>query len=441
MNTSIGLDLNTDGINPFAWEAAYQESLCLISGFEFLDRIIDRTTFPGSEWVYARRTEERRLKRQKYGWQIIGDLTTMQLAEPFSLYKDISYYSIPGHSSDKKPPDIYADYTQRNSQWKMSQGDFPASSINIFHGKTHGYTHHVFLLAIALLIENRFPKRAIVYGNITNDQLTSAIKWANSILDKKLKLPDRSSAQTLISRLQAFYSDPQDLLNAFFTLSIEEKSSRQKHFILPAVAEKDIMTWFNRRLSEHEADSEKYRHYMHVFLQMGFSIADLNNKLAQKYFLHQSNSQQNAEPEKVEQGSDLKTTNPEQINTSEELIIWKPGMKFSPELKNQLDKFIKLVKKIESTKRCKELFYESHYPADKQKTLIELNRHFILRESAWNHIFDNLYNHEYIRFISALMLVNEDTPAIVKFASAILNNKELLRHFFMSDERFFSEQS
>lgn len=457
MNIFIGLDLITHGINPFAWEAAYQESLCLISAFEFMDRIVDRTAVSDFDWIYATRTKERRLKRQKDGWKICGDLKTMQFSDSFSMYNSIEMYRTFGDCQKDSRPDIYTEFAHKTSQWKISTQRIPVKSARIFNGRTNGYPHHVFLLAIALLIENRFPGRAIVYGDITNDQLSSALQWASSVLGKKLKMPDRSAAQTLIPRLKAFYNHPQDLLNAFFTLSLEKANTGQKDTILSTVTEEDVITWFALRLSECKIDSARFRHYAHDYLQMGFNVSGLRKAITHKSrnidevdsvlqavrekmsgHLNQIGSQLTSVPEPARSCMAHKEFNHEEIDTPDKLILWRPGMIFSSALSKQLEEFVQLIRKKQKTARCKDLFFDGYYPAQKQKILIELNPGFILLDTAWNKIFENLYNHKYIAVISALMLVDANAPIVGKIASAVLNNNELLQSLFMSDEKYIS---
>lgn len=68
-------------------------------------------------------------------------------------------------------------------------------------GKSQGELYHLYLLAIACLIEDRLKHKAFVYGDITYGQCVVAVDMANKYLEKKIVLPDRCVLECLYERI------------------------------------------------------------------------------------------------------------------------------------------------------------------------------------------------------------------------------------------------
>ncbi|MGG3772953.1 hypothetical protein [Heyndrickxia faecalis] len=89
----------------------------------------------------------------------------------------------------------------------------------MFYDKTQGLPYHIPLLAIAALIESRFPKYSCVYGDITKEQAQKAVNWANSILKNPIYLPVLVDPPRLLDRLKGIHDD-EKRLQAFIDLAI-----------------------------------------------------------------------------------------------------------------------------------------------------------------------------------------------------------------------------
>ena len=73
---------------------------------------------------------------------------------------------------------------------------------HIFDAKTQGYDYHNYILAIALLIESRFPLQAVVHGEISKGQMRKAAEWANTLLEHPIRVSDRAEDEKLYQRLK-----------------------------------------------------------------------------------------------------------------------------------------------------------------------------------------------------------------------------------------------
>lgn len=99
--------------------------------------------------------------------------------------------------------------------------------------------YHIPLLAIATLIESRFPQYACVYGDITMEQAQKAVEWANSILDKPITLPVRIDPPKLLESLKTIESDEKQL-ETWYDIFIGDSEAIDrlvaKHFSIETVS-------------------------------------------------------------------------------------------------------------------------------------------------------------------------------------------------------------
>lgn len=140
-------------------------------------------------------------------WSVSGDLEYMRTAESFSLTNRLADYS----------SQEYSDYDDILMTQLFSKYDDVS---NIFDGKTQGEPYHKYVLAIACLLESRFPKDIMVSGDITKEQAIDAVNWANEYLKKEITIPVRTDYKKLYDRLESVV-DSYDLLESIVKLKID----------------------------------------------------------------------------------------------------------------------------------------------------------------------------------------------------------------------------
>lgn len=180
MGTYINLSIISSNISNLEWEQVYDESLKLVNAFPFAD-VAEREFFGYKLPVYVKANEKTAPEQH---WFARGDLNSKRFAETFILYRDISHYQAAQSGSSQK------DILFEDDQWK----------IDIFSSKTQGYEYHLYILAIAMLIESRLPERALVSGNIDYEQCVKAKEWADQYLSSPIEIPVRVDVDKLLSR-------------------------------------------------------------------------------------------------------------------------------------------------------------------------------------------------------------------------------------------------
>lgn len=186
----------------------FEETLLLIQAYPFATYYVDN--LDGFKRLVLDRTEEQYV--DKYGlkekyWNIIGDLESKETGESFTLFSSIAKYS--EVKEERLKEDILLGF--------LNKDDWGAREV--FYSKTQGKNYHNFILAIAALIENRFPMFACCYGNISIEQAQKAVDWANSLLDRPIDLPVRVNPSKLLKRLEVIEIE-EKRLEALYELSI-----------------------------------------------------------------------------------------------------------------------------------------------------------------------------------------------------------------------------
>lgn len=73
---------------------------------------------------------------------------------------------------------------------------------SLWDSKTQGEMYHIYLLAIACLIEDRLGEKAFVCGDITQGQCRKAVELANQYLKKPIRIPARCESERLLARIR-----------------------------------------------------------------------------------------------------------------------------------------------------------------------------------------------------------------------------------------------
>ncbi len=154
------------------------ESLKLVQAFPFLDQV-EKETKQGNRYFCAARTQERKdLFGGHVGWLSMGDMITGDNTEDFAMVRDLDVYkkNVTDDGTDNGA-DILTD--------RIYPKDYPEITAvghkkvdSVFFNKTQGEASHLYLLAVACLITDRFPDAAMVFGDISAGQCRAAVRWA-----------------------------------------------------------------------------------------------------------------------------------------------------------------------------------------------------------------------------------------------------------------------
>ena len=203
MGIYINLDIKPNSITKEEWNDVYNEAVILLNKYPFMDierKKIGDITIPIVTRARELYDEE---KNSKY-FRVMGDMKSQKRAESFYLYNEMKCLNERAVDSG----DIIKDYLANNEEEIYS----------VFDSKTQGEDYHSYVLAIAALIESRFKDRALVHGDVREEQAEMAIEFANKHLKEKINIPVVLDAKALMGRLRKIYNDEAAVLNSFLNL-------------------------------------------------------------------------------------------------------------------------------------------------------------------------------------------------------------------------------
>lgn len=133
------------------------------------------------------------LNENRTGFQICGDYETLQIAETNYVPRQLR----PAYTATEAADAMFEIY-------RMTQDHrYDPKVYQLLGNKTQGYSHHIPLLAMCCLIEDRLGAQAFTYGDITLGQCRKAVELANEQLAQPISLPGSCDGDRLFRHIQA----------------------------------------------------------------------------------------------------------------------------------------------------------------------------------------------------------------------------------------------
>ncbi|GFI18043.1 MAG: hypothetical protein HFI43_11665 [Lachnospiraceae bacterium] len=269
MGIFIDLKIIPQRIAPDKWKKVYQETLHLIDHYAFMDRI--EAVRNGLPYSFSARTKDREnlFGTGYHGWNSIGDLRTGENTENYVLYGDIHAYLPDGQTKDNGADILCAVLPDMDDIIKTS------GCINIWGNKTQGEDSHIYLLAVACLITDRFPEAAMVSGDISAGQCRKAVAWANQYLDTPIGLPVTAVREKLLMRVRQSGIPGDKQLEAFYLLTLEAKDAGLGAFVRREFSAEEIAQRYRECFTRFQIDQHGFSAYMKEYLEMGYDFKEL----------------------------------------------------------------------------------------------------------------------------------------------------------------------
>ena len=203
MGVYVNLTIVPSRITPEAWQEAYEESLALLRGYagEMMGIQFEQISSTKRR-AYSRRIEHHIDDPKQRHWHVVGDFASKETGESFILYSDLEHYRDRGsHSkSEEEINDIIVNIIEEKGGGR-----------DVFSDKTQGCPYHIPLLAVAMLVEDRFSMYAHASGDIDVHQAKQAQAFAKTALKREIALPLAVEASRLFQRLRAHYQGKEAL--------------------------------------------------------------------------------------------------------------------------------------------------------------------------------------------------------------------------------------
>ncbi|MGE8205838.1 hypothetical protein ACQKP0_14880 [Heyndrickxia sp. NPDC080065] len=190
----------------------------------------------------------------------MGDLHSKRYGETFRLYRDFNKYQ--NSKGSKEANEILLEEDRQKL-------------VEVFDAKTQGFDYHIYILAIAMLIESRFPNSALVSGDIDYAQCIKAKEWADKYLDLPIKLPVRVQWDKLLLRIPNRNNELEQI--HFLEKWLISDSEELLKIIYTNFSRKTFLHWFSYKLQSFS--SPKQLGALKLLIYYLNVICDVNNLL------------------------------------------------------------------------------------------------------------------------------------------------------------------
>lgn len=265
MGVYIGLDIIPHKITLVEWRKVYEESLQLLAAYPFATIVAEKVG--EAERLVLDVAKEQYIN--EYGqkircWETCGDLKSKKTGETFKLFADLSRYKDDDADVDGDTGDI------------LFINDEEPEKRTVFYAKTQGYPYHIYILAIAALIESRLQVGTVeIYGDISKEQAEIAVNWANSILEQPIYLSTRVNCEALHKRVKNV-GDEDKQVDKFFSLMIAADENRVDGFAKDNFNEEAILRYFREKIKQYTSPAQLGAQQLMIrLLNMGVDLAQL----------------------------------------------------------------------------------------------------------------------------------------------------------------------
>ena len=256
------------------WEKVYEETLQLIKSMPLADK--RKVPIHGIDTVCLVPTKEREEtygwndEKQKLGWRTIGDYEYMHTAEDYYLPRDL----VKDNEVDTDAGDamygafpVYMSYS-----WKDPKCN---RTYSIWGNKTQGEPYHMYLLAVACLIEARLKSKAFIYGDITAGQCRKAVDIANQILEIPIDIPARCDKQRLWNRINNMKLNDNEAFKVFNCFYLGTKDSEYGEYIRSKFTDAAFEDYWKSMFEHYDFNTRGFHDFLHDYMLWGFDLEKL----------------------------------------------------------------------------------------------------------------------------------------------------------------------
>ncbi len=253
------------------WEDVYNETLLLVE------------KFPLAEWTVAdihgvgtycfTKTEEHvfpSIRGNRIGWSTNADLETLNDAEEYFLPKDL----VEEKEIDENAGDAILGACPAYLTSYIDDDRFD-HTYHKWGCKTQGRPYHIYLLAIACLIEARLGTKAFTYGDITRGQCRKAVDIANEYLEHKIDMPDRCYADRLMQRISKLDFSDKEKIAFFETFYLGTKDAAVGKAMRETFSKESLNDYWEKRFENQSVGTVGFDALVSEYLLLGFEIDTL----------------------------------------------------------------------------------------------------------------------------------------------------------------------
>ena len=253
------------------WTPVYEETLQLVEAFPFAERL--KIPVRGIQTICLVPSKEREhsygwpKNKVRTGWIADGDYEYLCSAESYFLPRDLVI-------DDKYDPDApdamfsilpaYLDYKWNDPRFQQCYA--------LWGAKTQGEPYHMYLLAVACLIESRLGPKACVYGDITKGQCRKAVEMANQYLSKEIDLPALCNPEKMLARIKTFPFPESEMLKIYTHLYLGNQDAAFGNAIRKEFSGAAFDIYWKERLGRFQITTYDFSNALYDYLLWGFPL-------------------------------------------------------------------------------------------------------------------------------------------------------------------------
>ncbi len=256
------------------WEGVYEETLRLVKNFPLAESRMTR--IHGIDVYCLVLTRERQEtyewndKKTRTGWHTNGDYTYMATAEDYYLPRELVNEKLFDENAGDAILGAFPAYLPYN--WK---DDRFSHVYEKWGNKTQGEPYHMYLLAVAALIEARLGSKAFTYGDITRGQFKKAVDIANQYLENPIEMPDRCYMDRLLKRVKQLPFTEREQLAAFESFYLGTQDAEFGACIRQNFGEAAIDAYWKDKFANVQIGTIRFGNLFGEYLLWGFELKKL----------------------------------------------------------------------------------------------------------------------------------------------------------------------
>jgi hypothetical protein len=244
MGVGVTLDILPRGIEAGDWAKAYDETVRVLAEHPAGLLGLGWKAVNGARVRVLTRSIERCLgDGARREWCVAGDRRDLVAGEPPTMLRDLGRYPSPANG---EPRDILL----------CLDAECCGGLVRVFSMQQAGGARcHQALLTAAMVVESRFPGRAVVGGDLDRDEALEARDWAERVLGRRVELPVRIRPEALAGRLSEHFPPAGNaLVQAFDRLYID--AHHRRPVVLLKTFDRDLgERWVLSRLESYRPGS------------------------------------------------------------------------------------------------------------------------------------------------------------------------------------------
>lgn len=260
------------GVTKEEWGKVYQETLVLMKAFPFAER--GNITYAGRKVSCTVPAQEREAVSfqgdRMAGWNAVGDYDTLKGAENYYIPKDL----VGDRAPEAEPWDAMMEALPAYLDLDWGEGMF-GHTYSLWDSQTQGGPYHIYILAVACLMEDRLGEWAFTYGDITKGQCQKAVELANRHLERPIRIPARCDMERLFWRIQKLPIEDAEKVAAFEKFYLGAQDGQFIAFEQAHFSQEAILGRWKKQFSGCSVGTIGFREDLKRYLSLGLGLEEL----------------------------------------------------------------------------------------------------------------------------------------------------------------------